>query len=219
MKPCQQFFFASMILSSGLVAAQSQLPACDPASIHRDNCWGEHKMSDGSVYVGEYHNDHRSGHGKATLFNGDIYEGDFADGKYNGQGTYLSPRNHTRFVGTFKDDYRQKGTLTFDNGDQYVGDFRDDKRSGQGVPVLSNPCSAFLHQRGDYLGGVEMSLDRNLLPDPVSYFESRGQKIVGKRGKHFRTTCTIHGGDGGTLSVLREDGGFNCFSCGATVTV
>lgn len=60
-----------------------------------------------------------------------------------------------------------------------------------------------------------MSLDRNMLPTPVDYFETRGQKVVGKRGKHFRTTCAIHSSDGETLSVLREGGGFNCFSCGA----
>lgn len=60
-----------------------------------------------------------------------------------------------------------------------------------------------------------MTFIRENLPDPVSYFEGRGQKIIGKRGKRFRTNCAIHGGDGDTLSVLREDGGFNCFSCGA----
>ncbi len=60
-----------------------------------------------------------------------------------------------------------------------------------------------------------MTFVRENLLDPVSYFEGRGQKIVGKHGKRFRTSCAIHGGDSETLSVLREDGGFNCFSCGA----
>ncbi len=60
-----------------------------------------------------------------------------------------------------------------------------------------------------------MTFIRQNLLTPVNYFEGRGQKIVGNRGKHFRTSCAIHGGDGETLSVLREDGGFNCFSCGA----
>jgi len=57
-------------------------------------------------------------------------------------------------------------------------------------------------------------LDKSLLPDPASYFEGHGQKIIG-RGKHFRTQCSIHGGTGFNLSVVRETGGFNCFSCGA----
>jgi len=60
-----------------------------------------------------------------------------------------------------------------------------------------------------------MTFIRENLPDPVSYFEGRGQKIIGKRGKHFRTSCPIHGGNGDTLSVLRDGGAFNCFSCGA----
>ena len=49
-----------------------------------------------------------------------------------------------------------------------------------------------------------MTFNRELLPTPVDYFEGRGQKIVGKRGKHFRTSCAIHGGDGDTLSANRS---------------
>jgi hypothetical protein len=60
-----------------------------------------------------------------------------------------------------------------------------------------------------------MSFDRLLLPDPASYFDNRGQKIVNNRGKRFRTNCHIHGGDGATVSVLRDCGGFYCFGCGA----
>jgi hypothetical protein len=56
---------------------------------------------------------------------------------------------------------------------------------------------------------------RENLPDPASYFENRGQVIHNTRGKRFRTNCAIHGGDGITLSVLREEGGFFCFSCQA----
>jgi hypothetical protein len=54
---------------------------------------------------------------------------------------------------------------------------------------------------------------RENLPDPASYFENRGQVVHHTRGKHFRTNCAIHGSGGETLSVLREEGGFYCFSC------
>ena len=122
------FGFVCFSASSALFA-QSQLPPCDPQAIHRDNCWGEQKLSDGAVYVGEYKTDHREGHGKATLSNGDTYEGDFAGGKYNGQGSYTQKNSGTVFVGTYKDDYRVQGTLTWPNGDKYVGEFQNDKPS------------------------------------------------------------------------------------------
>ena len=75
----------------------------------------------------------------------------------------------------------------------------------------------YLMTKSRFKKGLPMPFDRTRLPDPVSYFESRGQKIVGKRGKHFRTTCAIHGGDDDNLSVLRDTGAFHCFSgnCGA----
>jgi DNA primase len=58
--------------------------------------------------------------------------------------------------------------------------------------------------------------DKTKLPDPVSYFENSGHKIIGKAGKRFRTACAIHGGTGNNLSVLRDSGGFYCFACQAT---
>lgn len=60
-----------------------------------------------------------------------------------------------------------------------------------------------------------MSFDRNLLPEPASYFESRGHTLFSKTSKGFRTDCTLHGGKGDSLSVHRESGMFICFSCGA----
>lgn len=61
-----------------------------------------------------------------------------------------------------------------------------------------------------------MSFDKNKLPDPVTYFENSGHKLIG-RGKHFRTKCLIHNGDSpDSLSVIRDSGAFHCFACGAS---
>lgn len=61
-----------------------------------------------------------------------------------------------------------------------------------------------------------MTFDRNQLPDPVSYFQNSGHKLIG-RGKHFRTMCCIHDGDSpDSLSVMRDSGAFHCFVCGAS---
>lgn len=61
-----------------------------------------------------------------------------------------------------------------------------------------------------------MTFIRENLPDALDYFQGRGQKIFGKRGKQFRTTCTLHGGTGDTLSVRRDTGVWYCFSCQAS---
>ena len=55
--------------------------------------------------------------------------------------------------------------------------------------------------------------DKSKLPDPLDYFQGRGQKIFSKNSKQFRTTCALHGGDGDTVSVQRESGLWHCFSC------
>ena len=44
--------------------------------------------------------------------------------------------------------------------------------------------------------------DKSKLPDPLDYFQGRGQKIFSKNAKQFRTTCALHGGDGDTLSAV-----------------
>ncbi len=60
-----------------------------------------------------------------------------------------------------------------------------------------------------------MTFIRENLPAPADYFESRGQKVVGKRGKNPRTTCGIHGGKNFNLSFRRDTGQWHCFSCDA----
>lgn len=60
-----------------------------------------------------------------------------------------------------------------------------------------------------------MGFIRERLPDPVSYFEGRGHTLFNRRGKSFRTDCTLHGGSNPNLSVNRDTGAYHCFSCGA----
>lgn len=60
-----------------------------------------------------------------------------------------------------------------------------------------------------------MSFDRNLLPEPENYFESRGHTLFGRSKKRFRIACSIHGGSSPNLSVHRQTGAWFCFSCSA----
>lgn len=59
-----------------------------------------------------------------------------------------------------------------------------------------------------------MSFNRNLLPDPLSYFEAQGLKITGPRNKPwFTTECRIHGGSD-SMRVNQSTGIWVCMACG-----
>ena len=60
-----------------------------------------------------------------------------------------------------------------------------------------------------------MSFDRNLLPEPQSYFESLGLKLVGPARSKWKTTaCLFHGGSD-SMRINTESGGWVCMSCEA----
>lgn len=63
------------------------------------------------------------GYGVRVLHNGDIYEGFFKFGKFQGKGYYFY-RDGTVYIGNFFQDQKEgKGELLFANGDSYKGEF------------------------------------------------------------------------------------------------
>ena len=70
--------------------------------------------------------------------NGDVYSGEFKNGKKHGQGTFISP-NGNKYVGEYKDGEKDgKGTFTWSDGRKYVGAFKDGTQNGQGTFTWSN---------------------------------------------------------------------------------
>lgn len=57
-----------------------------------------------------------------------------------------------------------------------------------------------------------MTFQKDLLPQPVSYFAGRGVKLTGN-GKWRTGPCEFHGSSA-TLRVNTETGGWVCMSCG-----
>lgn len=57
------------------------------------------------------------------------------------------------------------------------------------------------------------SFTKSLLPDPVTYFEGLGLRLVG-RGDWRTTKCLFHGGSD-SLRINVRSGGWVCMSCGA----
>lgn len=58
-----------------------------------------------------------------------------------------------------------------------------------------------------------MGFKRDLLPEPVAYFEQQGLQLKGP-GKWGTTRCEFHGGSD-SMRVNRVSGAWVCMSCGA----
>lgn len=59
-----------------------------------------------------------------------------------------------------------------------------------------------------------MSFNRELLPEPASYFESQGLKLSGPRAAKWKTTeCRFHGGSD-SMRVNVHTGAWVCMACG-----
>ena len=75
----------------------------------------EETYANGDIYEGEYRDGKRNGHGIYTFANGAVYDGEWLDGKFSGH-----------------------GVLTYANGDVYDGEWLEDKRSGHGIATYAN---------------------------------------------------------------------------------
>lgn len=98
---------------------------------------------DDGVQLGDYdgernEKEERNGYGKATLPNGDTYEGQYLNGKRHGQGTYRF-KNGARYTGEYDNAKKHgQGTFTYPDGSRYEGSWVDDQRNGHGVYRYAN---------------------------------------------------------------------------------
>ncbi len=106
----------SAIANNATPPGESALPkragpmlACQGSVLAWTDCFGGVDLPDGSKYVGE-----------------------FKDGKYHGQGTYLFADGR-RYVGELKDGKRSgQGVFMLLDGTRYIGEYKDDKWNGVG---------------------------------------------------------------------------------------
>ena len=115
--------------------------------------YGQHVDDQQGTYMGQF--GHEEGnlnrvffHGKGIFQfkNGDIYEGDWSDGHFDGKGifTYAKPKSpedevcFAQFKGTYKAGRRSEGTLIYANGDIFQGTFNEEGMKDCGVQKYSN---------------------------------------------------------------------------------
>jgi len=131
-----------LLLAVGLLITLTSsfaLPPCQGSAASKwSNCYGSWTAPDGNQYIGEWKNGTFNGQGTYIWTDDAKHVGEYRDGVRNGQGTSIYS-NGDKYVGEWKDDKRN-GLGTYftlaDNlwkGDKYVGEFKDNKFSGQGT--------------------------------------------------------------------------------------
>lgn len=101
---------------------------------------GKHTITlpSGDLYEGNYVEGRRTGKGTLKFTDGCVYEGDFLDGKRIGKGKLTWP-NGDIYEGDFLDDkITGNGKLTKANGDIYECEFMDGKVNGKGKLTFTN---------------------------------------------------------------------------------
>ena len=129
------------LITSCISYAQSNLPPCN--GNFKGLCFGSQEWTDGDKYEGQYKDGKANGQGTYTFPDGEKYVGQFKDGSFNGQGTYTFADGN-KYVGQYKDNKKNgQGTFTWGdgsqwNGDKYVGQWKDDKYDGFGTFYNAN---------------------------------------------------------------------------------
>ena len=100
----------------------------------------------GDIYKGDWKDGKWEGQGSTTYSNGEKYEGFWKDGKMNGDGQFFYANGNKKYEGSFKHGMRYGGGITFwpDGLVEYVGAYKDDKKHGYGAGLDSDG--------GEYLG-------------------------------------------------------------------
>lgn len=146
-------------------------------NLKHGNCtlryWSQHKVF--KLLRGNFEDDLAEGECYQEKQNGDVYEGEFVKGVYNGKGNYKY-NNHVKYLeydGFYKDGLlHPEGVLKYANGDVYEGQFNKGIIEGSGKYTYSaeNPTYSY------YIG----SFKNNMFEDSGRLFYKNGNTYVGQ---------------------------------------
>lgn len=126
------------------------------------------------VYEGEWKQGRWNGIGKHSKPNGDVYEGQFIDNLYHGEGMFKYHESKRRFEGQYVMGERVKGTMRYADGSVFKGQFYHGRRHGRGSYTFKDGS----RYKGDFVKDLMQGIGELRFRD--------GSKYVGewKRGKH-----------------------------------
>lgn len=112
---------------------------------------GVEVYSNGDVYEGEFHQGKCSGSGVYYYYVNGRYEGDWVDGKYDGYGVETWARG-SRYRGQYRQGLRHGyGVYRFYTGDMYAGEWSNGQSHGYGVQT----CEDGSRYVGEFKWGVK----------------------------------------------------------------
>ena len=92
----------------------------------------------GDIYEGELKDSKYNGKGKLISVDNEVYEGDFVDGEKTGYGK-ITFSDGTVYEGNIeKGEFKGKGKMTWSNGYEYEGSFDGSALNGKGVLLKNN---------------------------------------------------------------------------------
>jgi hypothetical protein len=145
----------------------------------------------GDRYEGEVRDGKFNGHGVYTASYGDSWEGEWRDGEMrDGRGVHTSTLS--RYEGEFRGgEPNGRGVQTYDDGERYEGEFRDGRRNGHGVFTWLNGN----RYEGEYRDGM---------PNGRGTYTSAGVDHSG----NWRNGCLSENGQNWAVHATKSECGF-----------
>jgi len=146
-----------------------------------------HIKEDGAIFYGKLINGRIKGKGTIILPSDEVYEGEWIDGKRNGQGKAINPKAIVE--GTWRDDkLNGQGKITYKNGTVYEGEFKNNKLNGIGKIQFINGSFYEGNYVENNLNGQGKMVDVN-----GSVFEGEFKDDIFIRGKKIYPNGTFEG--------------------------
>jgi DNA-binding CsgD family transcriptional regulator len=96
---------------------------------------GELTWPSGATYEGEWKNDKSHGHGTEKFSDGSVFTGTWSNDKIVGGGVHIRPTGE-RYEGEYENHKKNgQGTMNWADGVVYTGSWKDDQMHGPGVEV------------------------------------------------------------------------------------
>ena len=135
---------SKLLLALTLIAAlftnqAIALPPCDELEMIKNNCQAKVNQKLGNysgIYDGEFMNGKRNGQGAFSFEDGAVYRGQWKNDNFHGQGTFYSA-NGDEFRGEYRNGKTVYGKYTWADGDVYEGEWKGGEPNGKGTFVFN----------------------------------------------------------------------------------